>query len=299
MPPGFHLEDADGLASPHHNEGIIEHRPLLVAFDVIVAIRDGVDAVMDVAMSRDQFAGFAHNGQGGQAEEIHLEQADRFSSLHGKLGHCAQRTAGRVFAGDAVQGHQINKRAIGDDYTGGMGRGVAGHALQFDGGVNHTLQIGIGFIQSEQFRVAVDVFANFLLAGILRDQGGGAVDHTQIDIEGAPDITDGGFGAHCAECYDRRYLVLAVFLRGVGNHLAAAVVGIIEVDIRHADAPRIEEAFEQQAVSYWVDIGDAKTVGDKAGCARPSDIPPNIGLAGEFAEGPKRSGSRCRNPCCG
>ena len=157
---------------------------------------------------------------------------------------------------------------------------------RFDGGVDDALQIGIAIVQIEQFRIAIDIFADFLLARFLWDHGGGAVDQAEVDIEGAPDIADGGFGAHGAEGDDGGDLVLAVFLRGVGDHLAAAIIGIIEIDIGHGDAPGVEEALEEQAVLYRVDIGDAEAVGDQAGGARPADIPPDIGLAGEFAKVP-------------
>ena len=126
----------------------------------------------------------------------------------------------------------------------------------------------------------------FFCRRFLGNHGGGAVDQAQIDIEGAPDIADGGFGAHGAEGDDGGDFVFAVFLGGVGDHLAAAIIGIIEVDIGHGDAPGIEEALEEQSIVNRVDIGNSEGKGDQAGGARSTYIPPNIGLAGKFTEVP-------------
>ena len=51
----------------------------------------------------DQIAGALHDGQGGQTQEIHLEQAQFVDDLHLELG---DRLDGRIFraAGGAVQG---------------------------------------------------------------------------------------------------------------------------------------------------------------------------------------------------
>ena len=56
------------------------------------------------------------------------------------------------------------------------------------------------------------------------------------------------FARQRAERDDLRYLLAAVFLGDVLNHLAAPVRAEVDVDIRHADALRIQKALKQQAV---------------------------------------------------
>src|SRR6202030_2893422 len=60
------------------------------------------------------------------------------------------------------------------------------------------------------------------------------------------------------------HLLAAVFFRDVLDHFAAAAGMEIDVDVRHADAFRIEEALEQQPVLERVDIGDIHRVADQA-----------------------------------
>ena len=164
-------------------------------------------------MPRDQIAGDAHDGQGGQAEKIDFEQADGFGRLHGKLRHRFQRAARRVFAGDAVQRHQVHERAIGDDDAGGMGVEAWRVMPCSSMAVSTTSRkSGSPLIQRQQFRIAVDVLANGLLAGFLRNKPGGAINQAEIDIErAAADIADGGFCAHGAEGDDGGNFILAIF----------------------------------------------------------------------------------------
>ena len=127
---GFHLENADGIALANHAKGVIKQGALFIALGLFMAIGNAVEGVLDAAMARDQLTGFAHDGERRQAEEVHLEQADVLGGLHGELRDRAQSAAGGVFAGDAMQRHQVDQGAIGDDDAGGMGGGVARHALQ-------------------------------------------------------------------------------------------------------------------------------------------------------------------------
>ena len=60
---GFHLKDTDGVALANHAKGVIEQCALFIALSFFVAIGNAVDAVVEAAMARDQFAGFAHDGE--------------------------------------------------------------------------------------------------------------------------------------------------------------------------------------------------------------------------------------------
>ena len=48
--------------------------------------RDVIEVVNDLMAFADQIAGALHDGQGRQAQEIHLEQSERFEDRHLELG---------------------------------------------------------------------------------------------------------------------------------------------------------------------------------------------------------------------
>ncbi len=68
---------------------------------------------------------------------------------------------------------------------------------------------------------------------------------------------------HGAEGDDLADLVPPVLLGNVLDHLLAAVLAEVHVDIGHGDPLGVEEAFEKQVVGDRVDIGDPDGVGDQ------------------------------------
>ena len=80
------------------------------------------------------------------------------------------------------------------------------------------------------------------------NQLGDAVHVREADIQHAADVLDRGARAQRAEGDDLRHLLAPVFLGDVLDHFAAPAGVEVDVDIRHADALRIQEALEQQAV---------------------------------------------------
>ena len=106
-----------------------------------------------------------------------------------------------------------------------------------------------------------------MLSGV-GDQLGDAVDVGEAHVEHAAHVFDGGARAQRAEGDDLRHLLAAVFFGDVLDHFAAAVRAEIDVDIGHADALRIQEALEQQAVLQRIDIGDLHGVADQAAGGR-------------------------------
>ncbi len=93
-------------------------------------------------------------------------------------------------------------------------------------------------------------------------------------------------GSQRAKGDDLGHFVIAVLAGGVFEHLRPAVVAEIQVDIRHGDAPRVEEALEDQPVLDGIDQGDIQGVGhDRAGC-RAAGVVPDALLAGVAAQVP-------------
>ncbi len=244
-------------------------------------------------MLLDQVASAAHVGQCRETEEVDLEQANRLAGFHRELRDLPQRHRTAFFAvvvgagfGQAMQRQVFAERTVGDDHARRVSRSVAADALQFRRRVDHLLDFRHRVVHLLEFGVVLDVNFDRLLLRLGRDQADGLVDQRQIDIERAPHVADGGFRAQRPEGDDRRDFILAVLACRVVDHLAPAVVGVVEVDIGHTDTTGVEEALEQQVIFNRVDVGDAEAVSDDAARARTAHVPPDVGVAGELAQIP-------------
>ena len=67
-------------------------------------------------------------------------------------------------------------------------------------------------------------------------------------------------------------LVAAIFLGDVLDHFAAAAHAEIDIDIRHGDALRIQEALEEQIVLQRIHVRDLQRV-TRPGCPPPNRVP--------------------------
>ncbi len=99
---------------------------------------------------------------------------------------------------------------------------------------------------------------------------GDALDIGEAHIQHAPDVFQRRACAQRVEGDDLSNLLAPVFLRDVLNHFAAPVHAEIDIDIRHADALRIQEALEQQPVLQRIDVSDLHRVADQAARCRPA-----------------------------
>src|ERR1019366_5746126 len=93
------------------------------------------------------------------------------------------------------------------------------------------------------------------------------------NVHGAPGIFDRRLGRHGPEGDDLRHVVASILLGDVVDHLAAAVHAEVNIDVRQADALRIEEALEQQLILQWINVGDAESVGHHRTCCRSAARP--------------------------
>ncbi len=57
-------------------------------------------------------------------------------------------------------------------------------------------------------------------------------------------------------------IVATVFIDDIVEDFVAAIVGEVDIDIGHADAFGVEEAFEEEAVGDWVEVGDVEGPSD-------------------------------------
>ncbi len=144
-----------------------------------------------------------------------------------------------------MQRYILDQGFIGDDHSGGVGAGVAHHALHLGGGVNQVAQVRGRFVKFLEFR---DFFQGFekaeRLAGDVGDQFGDFVHLAERDVHHPSNIANGGAGAQGAKGDDLGDLILAILAGGIFHHFGTAIVAKVQVNIRHGDAPWVEKTLE-------------------------------------------------------
>ena len=106
------------------------------------------------------------------------------------------------------------------------------------------------------------------LAGLIGHQLAEPVDLAVGHLQHAADVAQHGAGLQLAEGDDLGHAVRAVALAHIGDHLVAAVLAEIDVEVGHRHALGIEEALEQQAEADRIEIGDGERPGDQRARAR-------------------------------
>ena len=121
--------------------------------------------------------------------------------------------------------------------------------------------------------VGIELLLAHALAGALGEE----VREVARDAEVAGDVADAGAGLHRRERHDLRHGLAAEPVDDVLQHVLAAVLGEVEVDVGRRHALGVDEALEEQVVLDGVDVRDPQQVGhDRAGggaTARPDPDP--------------------------
>ena len=222
------------------------------------------------------------DGQGGEPEEVHLEQP--------QLGHWDHRVLAHhdgtvlVALGRPLQGHGIRQGFVGDEYPGRVGADVVNDALQALSVVHQDPYLLLFLVGVSEILVGSDGFVYG--AGLERHHPGDPV-HVPVAHAHAPaDVPEGGLGAQGSEADDLGDLVAPVAFDHVVQHLVAAVVLEVHVDVRHLLALQVQESLEDQAVLQRVDIGDAQAVEGYAGRRAAPDSVEDLAPAGEVDDVP-------------
>ena len=222
-----------------------------------------IDAALLQQLHRD-----VEHRQRLQAEEVELHQSRRLDPFHVELGH--RHVGLRI----AIERHQFAQRPVADHDAGGVGRGVAGQAFEalrdVEGARHHRVLVA----KRLQLRLALDRLRQRHRRGrILRHQFGQLVDLAVRHLQHAADVAQHAARLQRAEGDDLRHLVAAVALLHVVDHLVAAVLAEVDVEVRHRHALGIEEALEQQAEADRIEIGDGQRIGDQRARARAAARP--------------------------
>ena len=201
----------------------------------------------------DQLDRLVDHVQVPQAEEIHLQQAERRDRVHRELGH--DLLVGALL----LQRHDVDQRLGADDDPGCVDRVLADETLERPREVDDLLRGRLGVVGVLEVGARLQAVGE-RLAGAFRNQLRDLVDDAVRDLEHAARIAHRRAGGHRPEGDDLGDAVAAVLLGDVVDHPLAALDGEVDVDVRHLLAARIEEALEEQVVADRVDVGDLERV---------------------------------------
>ena len=172
--------------------------------------------------------------------------------MHLNLGHYPFGVCG------ALQRHDLREWLATDHHACGMGGGVANHTFELFGEA-HEWRIVRTF--GERLEISILTRLAERCAELVWNRLRQSV-HIAVALpKNAPNVADRRARRHRAEGDDLRHLALAVLLRNVANHLLAATILKVNVNIRHRYAVLIQEAFKRKVVVQWIHWRNAERVG--------------------------------------
>ena len=221
------------------------------------------------AAPADQFDRAIEHGERLQAEEVELHQPGLLDIFHVEL--CDRHVRARI----AIHRHQFRQRPVADDDARRMRRGMAVEPFELLGHVEQRLDRRLARRLLGKARLAFDRLAERHRIGrVLRHHLAEPIDLSVGHLQHAADVAQHRARLQRSEGDDLRDLVAAVFLLHVADHLVAAVLAEVDVEVRHRHAVGIEEALEQQREAQRIDVGDGQRIGDQragAGAAARTD----------------------------
>ena len=248
-PGTFQLEQVGGFAGAQH---FVSSRVLQRQFDQVDA---------DAPFRLQQLDGAVQDGQVGQPQKVHLEQAQLGHRIHGVLGH--HHRAVPVAPRRALQRDDVGQGLVADQHAGGVGAYVVHGAFQRPGVLQQPARVLALLAGPLHFRVGGQGFGQGARLG--RRHFGDAVHVAVAHPQTPAHVPQGALGSHGAEGDDVRHPVAAVAVDDVAQDFVPPVVLEVHVDVRHFLALQVEEALEHQFVPHGVDVGDAQAVQGHAG----------------------------------
>ena len=247
---GFKLEHADGLRLVEEREGGLVVKAEFLDIEIGLA-----------AMLAHELLGVVDDGEGLEAQEVHLQEAELLDGVLGVLG--------RQVAFLHRHGDDVGERTVGDDHTTRVLAGIT----------HHSLDDAAGLDDAGGLRIDGDLLAKLvgLLQGVLerdvdvvRDEFGEAVGLDERQVADTSEVADDHLGTKRAEGDDVGDAVFAVLLAHVADDLVAAAHTEVDIEVRRRDALGIQEAFEQEAEADRIDVGDLEAIRDNRAGARAS-----------------------------
>jgi len=228
----------------------------LVGLLVVERQRREIDGLVLVLL--DQLDDVGQQRQRLQAEEVELDQTDPLDVAVRVLGE-----DGAVLVDEERQ--VLGERSVGDDDAGGVLGGVAEKPFELERVVEERL-LALALAQLLQPRLELERLLERMVFPLdgrrieLRD----AVGLAERELQDPADVLDRRLPLERPERDDAGDAILAVLLAHVADHLVAALVAEVDVDVGHRAPTGIQEALEEQVVRQRVEVGDAERVGDEA-----------------------------------
>ncbi len=210
--------------------------------------RDRVEVDGDAPAGLHVLGGVAQDRQRAQPQHVELHQPHLFDDA---LVPADDRALVAIAHDTALR-----QRDAGDDHAGRVLACPAHPADELAG-------IAVDERILRQQRLHGIGGEDLFLRGQAVHRGGRHVGLAVIDAEDPRNVLDRALRAEQGVGGDPGDVFLAEALAHIGQHLVAALVLEVDVDVREIDAARAVEALEQQAMLERVDRGDADQVADE------------------------------------
>ncbi len=162
-----------------------------------------------------------------------------------------------------------------------MGRGVTVEALEALADIEQLGDDGLVVARFLEARLASDrLRQGYGVRGIVGHQFAQAIDLPVRHLQHAADVAQHGAGLELAEGDDVGDVVGAIALAYIGDHLVAAVLAEVDIEVGHGHAFGVQETLEQEPKADRIEIGDGQRPGDERArpraAARPDGNPPRL-----------------------
>ena len=101
------------------------------------------------------------------------------------------------------------------------------------------------------------------VGGVVGHQLTDAVDHAVGHLQHTTDVAQCGARLQRTEGDDLGDLVAAILTLHVADHLFAAILAEVDIEVGHRHAFRVQEALEQEREPQGIDVGDRQCIGHK------------------------------------
>ena len=267
------LEDAEGVTASEQGVGVL----------VGGVLGQRVEVDLDPAVGLHVLQRVVEDGEVAQAEEVHLDQPERLARRVVELGDDL------AVLQPPHDRDDVEQRLARHDHARGVHAPLPLQPLEPARGLDHLGDLGVLGVQRAELPgllVALvlgvedpgqrDVLAHHRR----RHRLGDLLPHREREAEHPGGVLDRLLGLDRAVGDDHRHAVVAVLLGDVADHLAAAALVEVDVEVGHRHALGVEEPLEDQAVLQRVEVGDPHRVRahrarrrsrgrDRPGCRSP------------------------------
>jgi hypothetical protein len=257
--PAFDLKDPDGVGPANH------------VIDLLVGLRQSAQTEPAAGMTADQFKALAQSGKHSQGEAIDLEDAQLVEIVLVPLDDGAAGHDG-VF-----DRHQFVERSAGDDHAADVLSEMSRKADQRADQSHQPAADQRGGVDAHGLAVAFETFVQPVAFQVF----GQAIDSIGRQAECLADVAGGharaigdDFGGHAGP-------IAAIFFVQILQHLLAALVLKIDVDVGRLVPLATDKTLEQGLQSIGIDRRDFQAIADDRIGRRTASLTKNAALSSE------------------